>query len=166
MEFSTGMTILTVIVGILSFSLMLAIGYIGLNYFSFRKAIKKEVEAQILALKAEYETLSFITKDISISALHYNTGMICKKQKEYELAFHSFACAAKIYDRLKGKSTENKYDVCILNLSYLVDVILEEKASISYTQTNYEELVTILSNINHPDKNKILSFVLTHVNIR
>lgn len=166
MEFSTGMTILTVIVGILSFSLMFAIGYIGLNYFSFRKAIKKDIQAQVNILKSEYETLSAITKDISISALHYNTGMICKKQKEYELAFFSFAAAAKIYDRLKGKSTANKFDGCLLNLSYLVDVILEEEVSISYTKANYDELLSILSNIDHSHKNKILSFVLTHVKTR
>ena len=166
MEFSTGMTILTVTVGILSVLLLIAITFIGFNYFAFTKRIRKEVDAQIKALKIENESLSVNIKDVAISALHYNTGMICKKQKEYELAFYSFASGAKIFGRLRGKSTENQYNNCILNLSYLVDMILEEKVSIAYTKKNYEELITILSNIKHEHKNKILAFALTHVGIR
>lgn len=53
MEFSTGMTILTVTVGILSVLFLLAIAFIGYNYFAFEKKMKAFVKSEMDVFRME-----------------------------------------------------------------------------------------------------------------
>lgn len=162
MDFSTGMTILTLTVGVLSAFLLIAIAYIGINYFTFTRRIKKSVKAEITRLRHESTALTTTAKDLAISVSHYNNGMTCRKLKEYEYSFYSFILSAQLMYRIKDKIIDDSdhFESAFTNLIYLIDEMESEKITISSTQRNFNRMLNALNQVEHKSKNRVLSFCL------
>lgn len=161
------MTILTLAVGILSALLLIAIAFIGFNYFAFAKRVKRSVKTEIERLRKESTLLTTTAKDLAVAVSHYNNAMTCKKLKEYEYSFYSFALAAQIIYRIKDRVVDDSdhFESSFLNLNHLIDILEKDKITISSTKRNFERMLNAINQVDHKTKNRVLSFMFTKIKI-
>lgn len=167
MDYSTGMTTLTLAVGVLSALLLVAIAFIGFNYFAFARRVKRSVKTEIDRLRKESTLLTTTAKDLAVAVSHYNNAMTCKKLQQYEYSFYSFALTAQIIYRIKDRVVDDSdhFESSFLNLNHIIDIMERDNDTFTSTKRNFERMLNAINQVDHKTKNRILSFMFTKIKI-